>query len=48
MNSIKGLQSQGTTFAFAGSANFHERVTDGVRAWQQRESLDAAFAGLRR
>ena len=57
MNSIKGLQSQGTTFAFArvrdevrermrqagieavvGSANFHERVTDGVRAWQQRES----------
>ena len=55
LNSIKELQSQGITFAFArvrdeirelmrlggieavvGSANFHERVTDGVRAWQQR------------
>jgi MFS superfamily sulfate permease-like transporter len=28
--------------AFVGSANFHERVTDGVRAWQQREALDRA------
>jgi SulP family sulfate permease len=27
--------------AVVGSANFHERVTDGVRAWQQHESLDA-------
>jgi len=55
LNSIKELESQGITFAFArmrdeirermrlggieavvGSANFYERVTDGVRAWQQR------------
>jgi len=27
--------------AAVGPANFHERVTDGVRAWQQQESLDA-------
>jgi high affinity sulfate transporter 1 len=26
--------------AVVGSANFHERVTDGVRAWQQREAAD--------
>jgi MFS superfamily sulfate permease-like transporter len=26
--------------AIAGSANFHDRVTDGVRAWQQREAND--------
>ena len=26
-------------------ANFHERVTDGVRAWQQRERSDAVPAG---
>ena len=60
LNSIKKLQSQGITVAFArvrdpirermqsggieavvGSTNFHERVTDGVRAWQQQERLDA-------
>jgi SulP family sulfate permease len=59
---IRGLQSQGITFAFArvrdeiregmqlggieavvGSTNFHERVTDGVRAWLKRESLDNGF-----
>jgi sulfate permease, SulP family len=64
LNSIKELQSQGITFAFArvrdevrerlrlagieavvGPANFHERVTDGVRAWQQQERLDAVPAG---
>jgi len=28
--------------AAVGPANFHERVTDGVLAWQQRERLDAA------
>src|ERR1700730_8042228 len=27
--------------AAVGSTNFHERVTDGVRAWQQQESRDA-------
>jgi high affinity sulfate transporter 1 len=31
----------------AGSANFHERVTDGVRAWQQQESVQAGSAGNR-
>jgi high affinity sulfate transporter 1 len=30
--------------AVVGSTNFHERVTDGVRAWQQQESLDAVSA----
>src|SRR5271169_4446433 len=63
LNSIRELQSQGITFAFArvrdevrerlqlagieavvGSTNFYERVTDGVRAWQQQESLDALSA----
>ena len=66
LNSIKKLQSQGITFAFArvrdpvrermrlgcieavvGSASFHERVTDGVLAWQQQEKLDAVSAGHR-
>ncbi len=28
--------------AIVGAANFHERVTDGVRAWQQREAPDSA------
>jgi len=56
LDTIKELQSQGITFAFArvrdevrermrlggieaavGPANFYERVTDGVRAWQQQE-----------
>jgi MFS superfamily sulfate permease-like transporter len=56
LDSIRELQSQGVTFAFArvrdevrermrlggieaavGPANFYERVTDGVRAWQQQE-----------
>jgi MFS superfamily sulfate permease-like transporter len=27
--------------AAVGSTNFHERVTDGVHAWQQQESRDA-------
>jgi sulfate permease, SulP family len=34
--------------AAVGPANFHERVTDGVRAWQQQEGLDAVSAGPRR
>src|SRR5271169_4393589 len=32
--------------AIVGPTNFYERVTDGVRAWQQRERLDALSAGL--
>jgi hypothetical protein len=31
--------------AVVGSANFHERVTDGVRAWQQHEASDGASSG---
>ena len=64
LSTIKELQSQGITFAFArmrdevrermqlggiegvvGPANFHERVTDGVRAWQGQERLDAGSPG---
>jgi high affinity sulfate transporter 1 len=33
--------------ALAGPANFHERVTEGVRAWQQQEASDRAFSGTR-
>src|SRR5215467_7072329 len=59
LNTIKELQSQGVTFAFArvrdevrerlrlagietvvGPANFYERVTDGVRAWQEQGRAD--------
>ena len=31
--------------AVVGSTNFHERVTDGVRAWQQREAADRVAPG---
>jgi high affinity sulfate transporter 1 len=31
--------------AIVGSANFHERVTDGVRAWQKREGPDSVSGG---
>jgi high affinity sulfate transporter 1 len=31
--------------AIVGSANFYERVTDGVRAWQQRAASDGASSG---
>jgi MFS superfamily sulfate permease-like transporter len=31
--------------AAAGSTNFHERVTEGVRAWQQQEALDGVSPG---
>jgi len=31
--------------AVVGSANFYERVTDGVRAWQHQGGLDALSAG---
>ena len=31
-----------------GSTNFHERVTDGVRAWKQQGNLDAVSAGPQR
>lgn len=31
-----------------GSTNFHERVTDGVRAWQRQERIDAMSIGSNR
>jgi high affinity sulfate transporter 1 len=31
--------------AVVGSANFYERVTDGVRAWQRREGLEGVSVG---
>jgi high affinity sulfate transporter 1 len=31
--------------ALVGPANFHERVTDGVRAWQQQEAPDGVSSG---
>jgi len=31
--------------AIIGSTNFHERATDGVRAWQQQEALDGLGDG---
>ena len=31
--------------AVVGSANFHERVTDGVRAWEQQERRDPHSPG---
>jgi high affinity sulfate transporter 1 len=34
--------------AAIGPANFHERVTDGVRAWEQQEGLEAISAESRR
>jgi high affinity sulfate transporter 1 len=64
LSSIKDLQAQGVTFAFArvrdpvrerlrlggietvvGSTNFHERVTDGVRAWLRHVNPDGVSAG---
>jgi sulfate permease, SulP family len=66
LNTIKELQSQGISFAFArvrdevrerlrlggieavvGPTNFYERVTDGVRSWQQQETLEAVSAPSR-
>jgi MFS superfamily sulfate permease-like transporter len=34
--------------AVVGPTNFYERVTDGVRAWQKQERLDAVSAGSHR
>src|SRR5262249_15137650 len=31
--------------AVVGATNFHERVTDGVRAWQQHEAPDGVSSG---
>jgi anti-anti-sigma factor len=34
--------------ALVGSANFYERVTDGVQAWRQREGFGSLSGGARR
>jgi hypothetical protein len=31
--------------AVVGSSNFYERVTDGVRAWQQHEAPEGTSSG---
>jgi MFS superfamily sulfate permease-like transporter len=31
--------------AAVGPANFYERVTDGVRAWQEQEGIDTPSSG---
>jgi high affinity sulfate transporter 1 len=45
-DSVRELMRLGGIEAAIGSTNFHERVTDGVRAWQQQQGLDAASAGV--
>ena len=37
----------GSVEAVVGSTNFYERVTDGVRAWQQQEAADGVPSGKR-
>ena len=39
------LMRLGGIEAAVGSTNFHERVTDGLRAWQQQESVGAGGNG---
>jgi sulfate permease, SulP family len=34
--------------ALVGSTSFYERVTDGVRAWQERQSIGVTSAAPRR
>jgi sulfate permease, SulP family len=34
--------------AVVGSANFYERVTDGVRAWQQRDDISRRSTSVAR
>jgi MFS superfamily sulfate permease-like transporter len=43
----EGLRIGGVEAA-VGPTNFHERVTDGVRAWQQRGGVDAVSATANR
>jgi MFS superfamily sulfate permease-like transporter len=38
---VRERMRQGGVEAVVGTANFYERVTDGVRAWQQREAPDS-------
>jgi high affinity sulfate transporter 1 len=42
---VRELLRIGGLEAVVGSTNFHERVTDGVRAWQQHEAHDGVSSG---
>jgi high affinity sulfate transporter 1 len=44
-DNIRERMRLGGLEAIVGSANFHERVTDGVRAWQQQEAADGVSSG---
>jgi high affinity sulfate transporter 1 len=44
-DNIRERMRLGGLEAIVGSANFYERVTDGVRVWQQQEAADGAFSG---
>jgi MFS superfamily sulfate permease-like transporter len=44
-DNIRERMRLGGIEAVVGPANFHERVTDGVRAWQQHEAPDGASSG---
>jgi MFS superfamily sulfate permease-like transporter len=45
-DNIRERMRLGGLEAVVGSANFHDRLTDGVRAWQQREAADGESAGM--
>jgi high affinity sulfate transporter 1 len=42
---VRARMRLGGVEAIVGSANFHERVTEGVRAWQQQEAPDGVSSG---
>jgi high affinity sulfate transporter 1 len=44
-DNIRERMRLGGVEAVVGPANFHDRVTDGVRAWQQQEAADGASSG---
>jgi high affinity sulfate transporter 1 len=44
---VRERMRRGGLETLVGSAKFYERVTDGVRAWQQQEKYDAVRAGSR-
>jgi high affinity sulfate transporter 1 len=43
---VRERMRRGGIEAVVGSANFHERVTEGVRAWQQHKSHDGMSSNL--
>jgi high affinity sulfate transporter 1 len=42
---VRERMRRGGVEAVVGPANFHERVTEGVRAWQQHEAVDSVSSG---